>query len=318
MKAILKIIPLTILIGLVISCGKETITGYQGKVKFETIAVSSKLAGRISKLYVKEGQSVQKGDTLAFIDIPEINAKMMQAEGAITSAQGQLNMASKGATTEQLNQIEGQIDAGKAQLNFAQESFNRLNAMYQDSLVSLQQLDEVKMKLEMAKAQVSSLNAKKKEIGTSARSEQLDQAKGQLNRAVGAKEEVLSAENEKYLIAPADMTIETISLHVGELLTPGFTLFNGYEKNSMYFRFTIPESKIYDFKVGNKVTLVNPYTKTETAGEVVVIKQIAAYADVTSTAPLYDLSESIYELKILPTSKVNDQPFFLNATILLK
>jgi HlyD family secretion protein len=135
---------------------------------------------------------------------------------------------------------------------------------------------------------------------------------------VGAKEEVLSAENEKYLIAPADMTIETISLQVGELLTPGFTLFNGYEKSSMYFRFTVPESKIYDFKVGNKVTLLNPYTKKETTGEVIVIKQLAAYADVTSTAPLYKLSESIYELKIIPTSKVGNQSFFLNATILLK
>jgi HlyD family secretion protein len=318
MKSLLKIIPLSLFLVLVSSCGKETITGYQGKVKFETIAVSSKLAGRISKIYVQEGQTVKKGDTLAFIDIPEVNAKMMQAEGAITSAQGQLNMANKGATVEQLNQIDGQIDAGKAQLNFAQESYNRLYAMYKDSLVSLQQLDEVKMKLEMAKAQVSSLNAKRKEVGTSARSEQLEQARGQLNRAVGAKEEVLSAENEKYLIAPADMTIETISLQVGELLTPGFTLFNGYEKSSMYFRFTVPESKIYDFKVGNKVTLLNPYTKKETTGEVIVIKQLAAYADVTSTAPLYKLSESIYELKIIPTSKVGNQSFFLNATILLK
>jgi HlyD family secretion protein len=318
MKSIHKIVILSTLLALMVSCGKETITDYRGKVKFETIAVSSKLAGRVSEIYVQEGQTVQKGDTLAFIDIPEVNAKMKQAEGAITSAQGQLNMARKGATVEQLNQIEGQIDAGKAQLNFAQESYNRLYAMYNDSLVSLQQLDEVKMKLEMAKAQVSSLNAKIKEVGTSARSEQLDQAKGQLSRAVGAKEEVLSAENEKYLIAPADMTIETISLQVGELLTPGFTLFNGYEKNSMYFRFTIPESNIYDFKVGNKVILINPYTKTETAGEVTVIKQIAAYADVTSTAPLYELSESIYELKIIPTSNVADQSFFLNATILLK
>lgn len=318
MKSLLKIIPLSLFLVLVSSCEKETITGYQGKVKFETIAVSSKLAGRISKIYVQEGQTVKKGDTLAFIDIPEVNAKMMQAEGAITSAQGQLNMANKGATVEQLNQIDGQIDAGKAQLNFAQESYNRLYAMYKDSLVSLQQLDEVKMKLEMAKAQVSSLNAKRKEVGTSARSEQLEQARGQLNRAVGAKEEVLSAENEKYLIAPADMTIETISLQVGELLTPGFTLFNGYEKSSMYFRFTVPESKIYDFKVGNKVTLLNPYTKKETTGEVIVIKQLAAYADVTSTAPLYKLSESIYELKIIPTSKVGNQSFFLNATILLK
>jgi HlyD family secretion protein len=318
MKSTIKIVSLSIVMTVVSSCSNEKITEYRGKVKFETLSVSSKLAGRISKIYVEEGQTVKKGDTLAYIDIPEVNAKMMQAEGAITSAKGQLNMANKGATVDQLNQIDGQIDAGKAQLNFAKESYNRLQAMYKDSLVSLQQLDEVRMKLEMAKAQVASLNAKRKEVSHSARIEQIDQAKGQLDRAVGAKEEVLSAESEKYLIAPMNMTIETISLQVGELLTPGFTLFNGYEKSSLYFRFTVPESKIYDFKVGKKITLVNPYTKQETKGEITAIKQLANYADITSTAPLYDLSESIYELKIVPTSNQADQSYFLNATILLK
>lgn len=318
MKSTIKIVSLSIVMTVVSSCSNEKITEYRGKVKFETLSVSSKLAGRISKIYVEEGQTVKKGDTLAYIDIPEVNAKMMQAEGAITSAKGQLNMANKGATVDQLNQIDGQIDAGKAQLNFAKESYNRLQAMYKDSLVSLQQLDEVRMKLEMAKAQVASLNAKRKEVSHSARIEQIDQAKGQLDRAVGAKEEVLSAESEKYLIAPTNMTIETISLQVGELLTPGFTLFNGYEKSSLYFRFTVPESKIYDFKVGKKITLVNPYTKKETLGEITAIKQLANYADITSTAPLYDLNESIYELKIVPTSNQADQSYFLNATILLK
>ena len=301
------------------SCGNdESITSYRGKVKFETISVSSKLAGRINKIYIEEGQMVKKGDTLALMDIPEVNAKMMQAEGAITSAKGQLNMAFKGATVEQLNQINGQIDAGNAQLKFAQESYKRLQAMYLDSLVSQQQFDEVKMKRNMAKAQVAALEAKRNEISKSARTEQIDQAKGQLNRAIGAKEEVIIASNEKYLIAPADMSVETISLKEGELLTPGYTLFNGYKKSSLYFRFTVPESKVYDFEVGKPLTLINPYTKEEVNAKIVAIKQLAQYADITSTAPLFELSESIYELKVVPTSDISKQKFYTNATILIK
>lgn len=313
-----------VLVGLVAmtlfhSCStKETITNKRGKVKFETISVSSKLGGRISVLYVSEGQLVKKGDTLALIDIPEVNAKMMQAEGAITAANGQLKMAFSGATNDQLAQIDGQIEAVNAQFTFAQDSYNRLNAMYKDSMVSLQQLEEVNMKREMAKAQLKALQAKRTEIGKSARIEQIDQAKGQLNRAIGAKEEVLSAEHEKYLIAPADMSIETISLQEGELLTPGYTLFNGYKQNSVYFRFTIPESEIYSFKVGQLVTLENPYINQTTKGNIVAIKQLAHYADITSTAPLYNLSESIYELKIIPISNSNEKTFYLNATVLLK
>ncbi|HLW32077.1 MAG TPA: efflux RND transporter periplasmic adaptor subunit [Aequorivita sp.] len=313
----------TILLGLVSllalsSCSNKKITTERGKVKFETISLSSKLGGRISKIYVSEGQDVKKGDTLAYIDIPEVIAKMMQAEGAITSAQGQLNMAFNGATSEQLSQIDQQLNSGKAQLEFAQESFNRLNNMYKDSLVSKQQLDEVKMKLSMAQAQVDALKAKQLEVQKGARAEQIEQAQGQLDRALGAREEVASAADEKYLIAPADMSIETISLEEGELLTPGYSLFNGYKKSSVYFRFTIPESKIYDFKPNQSLTLVNPYTKEEIPAKIIAINQLAQYADITSTAPLYGLDESIYELKVVPTENVDDMTFYLNATVLIR
>jgi len=243
---------------------------------------------------------------------------MTQVEGAVTAAKGQLNMAFNGATAEQLSQLDSQIDAGKAQLNFAQESYNRLQAMHKDSLVSLQQFDEVRMKRDMAKAKVSALQSKRSEVSKSARTEQINQAKGQLDRAIGAKEEVLSANNEKFVIAPANMSIETISLKEGELLTPGYSLFNGYKKESVYFRFTVPESKVYDFEVGKPLTLINPYTKEEIKAKIVAIKQLAQYADITSTAPLYELSESIYELKVIPVSDTSKNKLFMNATILIK
>lgn len=300
------------------SCKNDPITPYRGKVKYEVISVSSKMAGRIDKIYVEEGQRVKKGDTMALINLPEVNAKLMQAEGAITAAQGQLNLAFNGATKEQLRQIESQLNSGKAQMEFAQESYNRLRNMYQDSLVSLQQFDEVKMKLQMAKAQVDALEAKRDEIQLGARSEQIEQAQGQLDRALGAKNEVQSASDEQYVIAPADMSVETISLEEGELLTPGYTLFNGYKTQNIYFRFTIPESRIYEFEVGEALTLVNPYTQEETQGKIVAIKQLAQYADITSTAPLYELSEAIYELKVVPTSDTGKQQFYTNATILIK
>ena len=301
------------------SCNNEQeITPYRGKVKYETISVSSKLAGRINKLYVTEGDEVQKGDTLAFLDIPEINAKMIQAEGAMKVARGQLNMAHVGATQEQLIQLDGQLDAAKAELQFAGESYSRLDNMYRDSLVTRQQLDEVNMKLQMARAQVAALEARRGEAGKSVRIEQVDQAQGQLDRARGAREEVLVASCEMYLVAPADMTIETISLREGELLSPGYALFNGYKKNSLYFRFTINESKIYEFKKGSELLMINPYTNEEITGRIATIKQLAKYAEITNTAPLYDLSESVYELKVIPISNISENSFYSNATILLK
>ena len=304
----------------VTSCksNKKEALKYQGRVKFETLSLSSKLGGRIKKLYIDEGENVKKGDTLAYIDIPEIDGKLLEANGAIQAAKGQLEMAHNGATKEQLKQLEGKLSAAKAQFNFANKSYNRLNEMFKDSLIPKQKLDEVAMKVNMAKAQIEALEAKKTEIKNGARKEQLEQAKGQLKRALGAKKEVLTASNEKYIIAPEDMTVETISLHEGELLTPGYTLIKGYKKNDVFFRFTVNESDVYKFKENQEVTLINPFTKEEIKAKIITIKPLAKYADITTSYPNEKLSESVYELKIKPLNNNTKMPFYQNAKMLLK
>lgn len=104
----------------------------QGKVERETLGVASKIPGRITEIKVAEGQSVQKGDTLAIIDIPEVTAKMLQAEGAVTSAKAQYSMSVKGATDGQLKQLQAKYNALKEQYEFAPKSITRLNNMLVD------------------------------------------------------------------------------------------------------------------------------------------------------------------------------------------
>ena len=56
----------------------------------------------------------------------------------------------------------------------------------------------------------------------------------------------------------------------------------------------------------------------ETEAKIATIKQLTKYADITSSSPLYKLSESIYELKVVPTSSISDQVFYINSTLLIK
>lgn len=303
---------------ILISCNKRTsINQPQGKVKMETVAIAPKLAGRVLKIFVSEGQQVHAGDTLAILDIPEINPKLQQTTGAVESAQAQLDLAHNGATSEQISQIDGQLDAAQQQLVFAEQSFKRIQQMYKDSLVPAQQFDEVSMKYKAAAAMVKTLNAKKQEILKGTRPEQIRMAKGQVDRAHGATNEVLQAENERYIIAPADMLIETIALKVGELALPGYTMINGYETTTLYFRFTIPESKIHNYKVNNTVTVTVPFTNISIPAKITAIKQLARYADNTSTSPSYELGETTYELKVIATDTSKTTDLFQNSTVLL-
>jgi HlyD family secretion protein len=320
MQKSFQILPLLLMVLLAASCNNnkpDQSIENQGKVKQETIAIAPKIAGRILEIKVSEGQLVHKGDTLAILDVPEISSKLQQAEGAIASAQGQLSLTLNGATSEQLAQLQGQIDAASAQLQFAEQSFNRMKNMYEDSLVPAQQFDEVSSKYKAAQAQVQALQARKLEVVKGTRPETITTARGQVERALGAKNEVLQSEKERFIIAPADMTIESISLKAGELATPGYTIFNGYQTSTTYFRFTVSESKINAFQVGQPVTVKVPNTNKAITGKIASVKQLPRYADNTSTSPNYKIGESIFELKVVPINEADATGLYANSTVLL-
>ena len=73
----------------------------QGQAEVTEYRVSSKVPGRILEFRVKEGQSVNAGDTLAILEAPDVMAKMEQARAAEAAAQAQNEKAIKGARKEQ-------------------------------------------------------------------------------------------------------------------------------------------------------------------------------------------------------------------------
>ncbi|MFB9053832.1 HlyD family secretion protein [Formosa undariae] len=299
------------------ACNSSTkMEGVKGKAKRNALTVVSKYPGRILEHYIEEGAQVNKGDTLALLDVPEVEAKRQQAQGALDAARAQYDLALNGASSDQLAQISAKLDAVTEQYEFAEKSYNRVNAMYQDSLVSDQSHDEIYMKYQGAKAQYVGVKAKYDEVKKGVRNEKIKMALGSYERAQGALQEANVAYKERYIIAPQNMTIETIALKDGELALPGYGIFTGYQINSTFFRFTVPESKINNYKIGETFTVSSPFTETSYQGKLVSIKQLTHYADITSAFPDYELGEATYELKIVPEgTTAND--LYANITVLL-
>lgn len=301
-----------------ISCQKDKKANViQGKIEKEQIAVVSKVPGKILKIFVKEGDLVQKGDTLALLDIPEVDAKKSQAEGAVIAAKAQYKMAVKGATENQIKQLEAKKMGLKEQYEFAQKSIKRLTNMLKDSLISQQTYDETFAKYQGAQAQYNAVIAELDDAKKGARIEQQTMALGQQDRALGALQEVETANQERYVIAPQNMSIETITLNLGELALPGYTLFNGYIDNSIYFRFTIPENQLEKFKKGQAITVHVPYKKEDIKGTISTIKQLGAYGNIATAYPDYEMQESLFEIKITPSNLNETKDLITKTTVTL-
>ena len=97
--AIIAFILVVVIVGLIgfLTLGREDDT-IQGEVEVSEYRVSCKLPGRIVELRVKEGDFVHVGDTLAILEIPEIDAqkKVAQAAGAASPTRSHRCRGEKG------------------------------------------------------------------------------------------------------------------------------------------------------------------------------------------------------------------------------
>lgn len=314
-KSIYIIIGVTLLAG----CNREQkVKTIQGKTEMEEINVTGKIAGRINSLLVKEGDFVQKGDTLAILDIPELDAKKSQAAGAIESASAQYQMTRKGATANQMVQLRAKQSALQEQYAFAQKSIDRLKNMVQDSLIPQQTYDEAYAKYEGAKSQLAAVNAEIADVAHGAREEQQLMALGQKTRALGAMQEVNAASNERYILAPANMTIESITLKPGELALPGYTLFKGTLPGSTYFRFTLPENELGKIKKEMELTVHLVYNNQDINCKINRVKQLPSYANIATAYPDYDIQQSLFEIQAVPLKEADVKDVFPKTTVTIK
>ena len=88
-----------------------------GSIEATQVDVSPKVAGRVIKLAVDEGDRVEAGQVLAELEPQEAGAQVAQARGAVVQAQAKLVQAQQAVTTQkqvtsaQVAQAEAQVDS---------------------------------------------------------------------------------------------------------------------------------------------------------------------------------------------------------------
>lgn len=120
----------------------ETGIRVSGKIEaVQTAQISTRLMGTITRIYVKTGDPVRKGQVLATISSQDILAKRAQANAAITEAEANVKNAQKdferftrlynkqSASAKELDNVTLQYNAAKARLEAAGQMRNEVNAL---------------------------------------------------------------------------------------------------------------------------------------------------------------------------------------------
>lgn len=272
----------------------------QGYVEVSEYRVSSKVPGRVLELRVKEGDYVKVGDTLAILNAPDVKAKLAQAQSAESAATAMDQMANNGARREQINGAFALLQQAKAGLEIAQKSYNRVQRLYDEGVMSAQKRDEAFANYKALEAQVKAAKSQYDMAVNGARREEKLAAAAQVNRAKGAVQEVNSYINETMQIAQKEGEVSDVFPKVGELIGTGSPIMNISILDDMWGTFNVREDQLNGMQVGSTITAFVPAFNKEIKMKVYYIKDQGSYATwkATKANGQYDLKT--FEVKARP------------------
>ena len=276
----------------------------QGQVEVSEYRVSSKVPGRILELRVKEGDWVKVGDTLAILDAPEVRAKMEQARSAESAAAAQEQMARNGAREEQVRGAYNVMQQAKAGMDIAEKSYQRIQRLFDEGVVSAQKRDEVYANYMAMQAQYKAAESQYDMARNGARTEDKAAAAALVGRARGAVDEVRSYIHETVQTAQMEGEVTDVYPKVGELVGTGSPIMSIAVMSDLWGTFNVREDQLGDLQVGHTFTAYVPAFDRQLQMKVYYMKDQGSYAvwKATKANGQYDLKT--FEVKARPVETI--------------
>lgn len=279
----------------------------EGQADATSVRISGKLPGRVTDIYVKEGDMVHAGDTLIHIHSSLAEARLSQAEAMKNVAEAGEQKVDAGTRVQIVQSAEQLVAQAAAARQIAQKTYERMENLYKENVISAQKRDEAKAAYDAA---VAGENAAKSQLSLAragAQREDKAAAASMVNAARSGIAEVESILEDQYLTAPCDGQIDQIYPEVGELVSLGAPLMSLLKISDKWVTFNVREDYLTKFKLGEKVKVMIPaLDKKEAEMEVYYIRDMGSYATWRATKATGEWDSRTFEVKARPLDTIPD------------
>lgn len=287
-----------------------------GNIELTEVNIAFKTAGRLIERTVDEGDAVKKGQLIARLDRDQLVAQRAAQVAAIQSAESQLAQAEtsvewqraalsadietrnadvvsnearlaelkNGSRPQEKLDAKAAVDAAQSEVARSQRDWERAQKLYKDDDISTAQYDQYRNRWESATAALNSAREREALVLAGPRVEQVNAAKGQVERAQGAlktaqvnslemkrREQEISQRRadierakanltlidsqlaDTIAVSPVDGVVLVKSADVGEILAPGTTVVTVGDIEHPWLRGYINETDLGKVKLGSVV-----------------------------------------------------------------
>ena len=279
----------------------------QGEIDAQTYNISSKLPGRVSEVFVKKGDFVEVGDIVFTISSPEVEAKLAQAKAAEDAAGAQKNQADTGARKQEIQAAHDQWQKAKAAEALMKTTYDRIERLYKEGVVSEQKRDEVYTKYKAAKYDSNAAKQMAIMAKEGARVEVKEAASAQ-ERVYKAKVDEVNAyvqETSQHSFHKGEVT--QVLIHAGELSPTGFPVVSIVDIKDSWAKFSVREDYLKSFKKDKVFKAKIPALSEKSyAFKVTNIAVMGDYATWRATESGKGFDMKSFEVELRPTEPIKD------------
>lgn len=281
----------------------------EGQVEGTTVRISGKLPGRIADFYVAEGDTVKAGDTLVRIHSALVEAQLTQAEAMQDVAKAQDKKIDAGTRQQIIQAAYELVQQAKAGVSITKKTYERMQNLYAEGVISEQKRDEAKAAYDAAVAAQGAAESQYSLAKQGAQSEDKASAAALVSAAGGGVEQVKALLEDSYLVAPYDGIIDQIYPQASELVATGAPIISLLKMDDRYITFNVREDHLSDFAMGSSVEVEIPaldMKKVDT--KVYYIRDMGSYATWQASKSTGDWNTRTFQVKVRPESMDNLRP----------
>jgi HlyD family secretion protein len=225
----------------------STVISGTGQIKPTTyVNVGANVMGRVTHFYVKEGDSVKKGQTVATIENVQQTANVAGQEAAISAAKTDINSYIAAEKTAEAN-----VERAKADLEQKKLDWDRAQGLYSAGILAKQDFDSKKAAYDTAVATIAQMAAQVNQAKA-----QTESARGHLQTQVATLRANQDMLDKTIAIAPFDGIVTNMPVKEGETVvtgiqnTAGSTLMTLADMSVITAEVKVDETDIVNVKLG--------------------------------------------------------------------
>lgn len=218
-----------------------------GRIEATEVMISAKLAGRIEKIYIEEGELVTNGQKLVEIQTDELRADLMKARAALAEAEAAVKEAEITISVKEADAgaAKGAVAEKKSLVRGAENKLRRFKSA-QAGAVPVTEIEDAETTIQMYKAQLMSAeaSAKRAEVEVDSAKSRLEVVKANVMAQKAAIARIEVDIKDSTIIAHHDGRIQYRIAQLGEMVGSGAGILNLVDLTDVYMTFFIPEKLV--------------------------------------------------------------------------